>query len=128
MPGDHRIGVDLVEVERLRKAVARHPSLLERVFTPGERSYCEGRADPMPHYAARFAAKEAAFKALQGSASALNFLDYEVQMEGGRPCLVLWGGALEEARAQGVRSVDLSISHERGCAVAVVLVECEGAD
>lgn len=128
MPGDHRIGVDLVEVERLRKAVARHPSLLERVFTPGERSYCEGRADPIPHYAARFAAKEAAFKALSNPAHALSFLDYEVQVEGGRPRLILRGGALKEARALGVRSVDLSISHEKGCAVAVVLVECERAE
>lgn len=128
MPGDHRIGVDLVEVERLRRAVARRPSLLERIFTPGERSYCEGRADPIPHYAARFAAKEAAFKALGGSGRALRFLDYEVRVEEGRPRLVLRGGTLEEALASGFRSVDLSISHERGCAVAVVLVEYERAD
>ncbi len=120
----HRIGVDLVEVERLRRAVERHPSLLERVFTPAERSYCEGRADPLPHYAARFAAKEAAFKALRGPARAFRFLDYEVLVEEGRPRLHLRGRALKEARALGVSSVDLSISHERGCAVAVVLVEC----
>ncbi len=124
----HRLGVDLVEVERIRGAASRCPGFLERVFTPLERSYCDRHRDPARHYAARFAAKEAAFKALRVAAEPLRFLEYEVDMEEGRPLLRLHGRALEDARAMGVRELELSISHERGCAVAVVLVGCEGAE
>jgi holo-[acyl-carrier protein] synthase len=127
MRAKHRVGIDLVEVERIRGLASRHPGFLDRVFTPRERDYCDRHADPACHYAARFAAKEAAFKALRGEGRALRFLDYEVEMEGGRPRLLLHGKAREEARLLGVSDLDLSLSHERGCAVAVVLVEWEGA-
>lgn len=128
MRHSHRIGVDIVEVERIRGIMRRHPEFARRVFTPGEREYCEGFSDPARHYAARFAAKEAAFKALGGGLKALRFLDYEVVMEGGRPCLSISGGTREELRGYEPEEISLSMSHERGHAVAAVLVSTGGGE
>ncbi len=128
MRHSHRIGVDIVEVERIRGIMRRHPEFAQRVFTPGERDYCERFSDPARHYAARFAAKEAAFKALGGGLKALRFLDYEVSMEDGRPCLSISGGTREELRGLKPGEISLSLAHEKECAVATVLVSREGGE
>ena len=112
------VGVDVVEVERLERALARTPSLAASLFTTGERE--AARAESL---AARFAAKEAVAKAL-GAPGGLRWVDAEVVREpGGRPRLVLHGGVAEEARAQGISTWHLSLSHDGGIATAVVVAE-----
>ena len=112
------VGVDVVEVERLERALARTPSLVARLFTPAERA--AGRVESL---AARFAAKEAVAKAL-GAPGGLRWLDAEVVREqSGRPRLVLHGGVAEEAAAQGISTWHLSLSHDGGIATAVVVAE-----
>lgn len=122
------MGIDVVEVARMERIVAS-PSgarFVARVFTPGESSYCGGRRDRGVHYAARFAAKEAASKAL-GVPAGIRFLDVEVvRGDGGAPRLAFSGVAAEAARARGVARVHLSLSHDGGVAVAVVVLEAEG--
>jgi len=119
-------GVDLVEVERLRDAMARTPSFETRVFTEGERRYCRERADPVIHYAARFAAKEAALKALGLGITPLGidaaFQDIEVVRDQGPPRLLLSGRPRAAAHRQGVTSTSLSLSHTDGHAVASVVM------
>lgn len=126
MGHSHRVGVDIVNVARIRGIMERHPEFARRVFTPAEIVYCERFSDPARHFAARFAAKEAAFKALSGRTRALRFLDYEVDATGGRPELRITGGTGEEVSGLGIGEISLSLSHERECAVAVVMVCCEG--
>ena len=112
------VGVDVVEVERLERALARTPSLAARLFTPQEQA-----AGPGESLAARFAAKEAVAKAL-GAPGGLRWLDAEVVREdGGRPRLRLHGGVAEEAAAQGISTWHLSLSHDGGIATAVVVAE-----
>ena len=124
MEHSHRLGVDIVEVERIRGIMERYPEFARRVFTPGEMGYCDRFPDPARHYAARFAAKEAAFKALDGRSRALRFLDYEVKMDGGRPYLSICGGTEVELRGLEIGDISLSLAHERQCAVATVLISC----
>jgi holo-[acyl-carrier protein] synthase len=112
------VGVDVVQVERLQRALARTPSLAARLFTAGEREV--GRAESL---AARFAAKEAVAKAL-GAPGGLRWVDAEVvRDESGRPRLVLHGGVADEAAAQGISTWHLSLSHDGGVATAVVVAE-----
>ncbi len=124
MEHSHRIGVDIVEVKRIRGIMERHPEFVRRVFTPSEIAYCDRFSDSARHYAARFAAKEAAFKALSDRARVLHFLDYEVDMKGGRPSLRISGGTEEQLRGLDIGDISLSLSHERECAVAMVLISC----
>jgi holo-[acyl-carrier protein] synthase len=112
------VGVDVVEVERLRRALTRTPSLAGRLFTPDERA-----VDRPESLAARFAAKEAVAKAL-GAPGGLRWVDAEVVREaGGRPRLALHGSVAEEADAQGITTWHLSLSHDGGVATAVVVAE-----
>jgi holo-[acyl-carrier protein] synthase len=112
------VGIDVVEVARLGRALARTPRLAHRLFTDGERA-C-GRTEQL---AARFAAKEAAAKAL-GAPGGLRWQDAEVVVEpGGRPRLHVTGGVAAEAEAQGIRTWHLSMSHDGGVATAVVVAE-----
>jgi holo-[acyl-carrier protein] synthase len=112
------IGVDVVEVARLTRALERTPSLANRLFTAAER---EG-AGP-EQLAARFAAKEATAKAL-GAPGGLAWRDAEVVTEeSGRPRLVVHGDVAGVAAAQGVRSWHLSLSHDAGVATAFVVAE-----
>jgi holo-[acyl-carrier protein] synthase len=112
------VGIDVVQVERLERALARTPRLGERLFTEAERALprTESRA-------ARFAAKEAVAKAL-GAPGGLRWRDAEVVSDdSGRPRLVLHGGVAEEAASQGIRTWHLSMSHDAGVATAVVVAE-----
>jgi holo-[acyl-carrier protein] synthase len=119
------VGVDIVDVERIRGVMERVPSFLTRVFTDAEREYCNRYADPAPHYAARFAAKEAAFKALSGWIGALRFQDYEVQVSDDFPHLKIGGRTWEEVEGRGICDVACSLAHEKDYAIAVVSIECE---
>jgi len=111
------IGIDVVEIVRLARALERTPGLAGRLFTDGERDR------PASSLAARFAAKEAVAKAL-GAPGGLRWRDAEVvQLESGRPRLRLHGGVAEEAVAQGIRTWHLSLSHDGGVATAVVVAE-----
>lgn len=127
------LGMDVVEIARMRALLARHPARARRkLFTPGEIAYAEGRADPLPHYAARFAAKEAAYKALAGTAAAraISWQDIEVVSGAdGRPSLRLSGRAAERAAELGVRAPWLTLTHDGGMAAATVVLDGEpGAD
>jgi holo-[acyl-carrier protein] synthase len=119
-------GVDIVEIERLRKVIERQKDrFLSRVFTSGEQQFCNAHRDPTPHYAARFAAKEAVFKALgTGWAKGVTWLDVEVLRERqDPPKLALKGEALKVSVNLGARKYHLSLSHSEGCAVATVILE-----
>lgn len=120
------IGFDLVEVSRVARAVREHGGRFEaRVFTDTELSDCEGRADRDQALAARFAAKEACLKALgTGWAHGLGFQQVEIlRAAGGQPILRLLGEAKARAEALGVRSALVSLTHQKGMAGAVVVLE-----
>ena len=112
------IGVDLVEVGRLERALERRPRLAARLFTEGELAFASTRHRPAVHLAARFAAKEAALKALGGGPVPLR--DFEVKGGGSEaPRLLLHAAAAEAARRRGV-ALDVSLTHTREHAAAVV--------
>jgi holo-[acyl-carrier protein] synthase len=112
------VGVDVVDVGRLARALTRTPRLGQRLFTDAERALPR-----VEQLAARFAAKEAVAKAL-GAPGGLRWRDAEVVNEpSGRPRLVLTGGVAAEAEAQGISRWHLSLSHDGGVATAVVVAE-----
>lgn len=119
------VGVDVVDIDRLRRALVRRPRLNERLFTDGERAYAQRAADPGARLAARFAAKEAVLKALgTGVSGGVRLRDVEVVRDGrGAPSLALSGRTAEMARARGVASWHLSLSHTDTVAVATVVAE-----
>ncbi len=114
------LGIDIIEIERMRRALKRRPRMAARLFTERERSYCEARGDPAVHYAARFAAKEAAAKAL---GCWLRWLEVEVVNDpAGRPEIVLRGRAAALAGASEGGRLLVSLSHSRDHAVACALL------
>ena len=116
------LGLDLVDIERFATALARHPRMRERLFTPAERDYAGSFADPAPSLAARFAAKEAVMKALGVGLGAFAFPEVEVERyPSGEPYLKLHGRASELASGRGVGSWLLSLTHSQMTAGAVVL-------
>ena len=117
------VGTDLVSVPRLRRAVGRWDRLLTRLFTEAEVAECRRRADPAPHLAARFAAKEACLKALRiGWGGGIRWREVEVAGGGaGPPHLLLAGVAAARATALGVRQTHLSLAHEGEYALAFVV-------
>ena len=120
------LGLDLVEVERVRAAVERQgEAFIERVLTSDEAAYCRFQAEPSIHIAARFAAKEAFSKAIgTGIGEGAGWRDIEVvRRDSGKPELVLHGKALESAESMGVVGMHLSITHTRLTAAAVVVLE-----
>jgi holo-[acyl-carrier protein] synthase len=120
------IGIDIIEIRRVREVLARTPRFRERVFTEGERAYCDSRgAGSAQHYAARFAAKEAAFKALRtGWRDGLAWHHVEVSSgELGAPLLRLSGHARDLFEQMGATRAHLSLSHTGEHAVAQVIFE-----
>lgn len=120
------MGVDIAEVDRIQAAIERHGKVfLRRVFTTQEREYCEQFKNRYERYAGRFAAKEAAMKALgTGWRRGVRWVDLEVVREiGGRPSLALSGEAGEIAKRLGVKHVALSITHTATQALAQVIFE-----
>jgi holo-[acyl-carrier protein] synthase len=120
------IGIDIIEVRRVRETIERTPRFAERVFTEAERAYCESRgAVAAQHYAARFAAKEAALKALQtGWSGGITWQDIEVTAkESGAPLIRFHGRALELYQETRATAAHLSIAHTTEHAVAQVILE-----
>jgi len=106
------VGTDLVEVSRLSAALERTPALLHRLFTPAEQARCNRNKDPLPHLAARFAAKEAVMKSLGAGMSAMAFTDIEVVSGAdGAPGVRLSGRARQVAERRGVATVLVSLTH-----------------
>ena len=113
------IGVDLLEIERLERALERRPRLAQRLFTEGERAYAAERARPARHLAARFCAKEAVAKAL--GLEGWSFRDVEVVATAAAPEVRLSGAAAKRAGELGV-SAEVSLTHTRTTAAAVALL------
>lgn len=116
----------MVEVARVSTIIADKGSrVFQRLLTPGERAYCESRPDPATHVAVRLAAKEAVYKALQGSDAArgIGWREIEVtRAPDGRPDVILSGAAAARAEALGVRRVLLSLSHTHLAAIAMAVL------
>lgn len=121
------IGLDQVEIARVARMIERHGArALDRLFTEGEQAYAAVRGEPARHLAARFAAKEAGYKALQGDAGAraIGWRDIEVvSAPDGRPSLQLHGLAAAVAARLGVTRAWVSLTHDVHTAAAVVVVE-----
>ena len=120
------MGVDIAEVGRIRAAIERHgETFLKRVYTAAERAYCEEFRNKYERYAGRFAAKEAAMKALgTGWRRGVRWVDFEVVRElGGRPTVRLDGQAKRIAEQMGVKRIALSITHTDSQALAQVIFE-----
>lgn len=117
-----RVGLDVIEIERVRRALARYPRFRERCFTGAERAYCDSRPNPAQHYAARFAGKEAVGKALGfGVARAFAWQDVEIAGRP-KPAISLSGRVEEWSRRVDAGTIDLSMTHSEGIAAAVCVV------
>lgn len=112
------VGIDLIEIDRIERALERRPALAQRLFTPAERAFAEVRRRPARHLAARFAAKEATVKAL--GLSVMRPLEIEVSGGGDMPPELSLSG--ETRRAAASRELELSLTHSRDVAAAVVVV------
>lgn len=125
--GQVGLGVDIVEVARMRKILERTPSFKMRVYSEQERAYCDSKPNPEVHYATRFAAKEAVVKALgTGFSEGIGVRDIEVRRTSkGRPYVVLTGRAREVAREMGVREIPISLSftHDEAVACAMAITD-----
>jgi len=119
------VGIDITDIERIRSLYTRHKRrFLGRVFTDQEIAYCEKRCNPAQHFSARFAAKEAAGKALgTGLMHGVFFKDIEVVIHDGPPRILLHNKAVEIAQDMKISNIQLSLSHDRGCAMAIVIME-----
>jgi holo-[acyl-carrier protein] synthase len=119
-------GIDIAEVPRIRQSIERFGDrFLQRIYTAGEIRYCDSKANRVERYAARFAAKEAAMKALgTGWSRGVRWRDCEVtRLPGGRPTINFHGKAGEIAAKLGVKNSALSISHTAEQAIAQVILE-----
>jgi holo-[acyl-carrier protein] synthase len=117
-----RVGVDLIEIERIRRALDRYPGFRERCFTEAERAYCDSRKNPAQSYAGRFAGKEAVGKAL-GFGVARAFAWHDVEIVGRpKPAVQLHGRLAAWAERLGAGEIDLSMTHSRELASAVAVV------
>src|SRR5947199_8862736 len=116
-----KVGVDLIEIERIRRALERHgASFKDRCFTAAEQAYCDCKPDPSQHYAGRFAAKEAVGKAL---GSGVYFTWKEIEIRGRpKPGVHLSGRTAKWAEKVGAGRIELSMTHSRELAAAVAVV------
>jgi holo-[acyl-carrier protein] synthase len=122
------IGIDVIQNERIAGSLERFPDrFVSRIYTEAEAAYCRSCPNPAIHFAARFAAKEAAFKALgTGWAKGVQWKDVEVERLGsGQPVLKLHGGALEYATKLGASRFHVSLTHDQLVSAAVVVLESE---
>ena len=122
------IGVDISEIRRIKKLIEQHDErFLLKIFTPLEIAYCNGKVDRYPSFAARFAAKEAALKALgKGLRDGLNWKDIEVKNDAlGKPYLNFYG---KSGQLIGNRKALISISHTKYNAIAFVVIHGEPFD
>src|SRR5436190_22303233 len=115
-----RVGVDLIEIERVRRALDRYPGFRARCFTQAEREYCDSRPNPPQHYAARFAGKEAVGKAL---GVGVRFTWREIEIRGRpKPGVHLSGRTKEWWERKGCGQIDLSMTHSKELAAAIAVV------
>ncbi|MEX2274289.1 MAG: holo-ACP synthase [Actinomycetota bacterium] len=115
------LGVDICEIARMERALARHPTMAERVFTVEERAYCDAKARPAESYAGRFAAREATIKALGGYRQR-RWQDISVTRHpSGKPTISLAGNAKRQADALGITDVLVTFTHEKTNAVAFAI-------
>jgi holo-[acyl-carrier protein] synthase len=120
------MGIDIVQNDRLRESIKKFgPRFINRIYTEIESAYCNKCADPTIHFAARFAAKEAAFKALgTGWAAGVKWRDIEVQrLPSGQPTLHLSDEALARATSMGATRFHVSLTHDQLVSCAVVIFE-----
>ena len=116
-----RDGIDMIEIDRVRSALARRPRFAERVFTDEEQRYCMSRPNPAQHFAARFAGKEAVGKAI---GCGVEFMWRDIEIAGRpKPTVRLSGRVAELAERFGAGEIDLSMTHSRGMAAAVAIVQ-----
>lgn len=122
------IGIDIMDVARMEKRLEADPGLAEDIFTPDEIAYCTSKRFPALHFAARFAAKEAFMKALgRGLQDGLMFSDIEIINDvHGRPKPRLHGAAEREAMRAGINNIQISLSHVKELATALVVLETKG--
>lgn len=123
------LGLDVVEIARMERILARTPSFATKVFSADERAYCDATAHPAVHYATRFAAKEAVVKALgTGFSAGIHVRDIEVRRNAkGRPYVALSGRARAIADGIGLREMPISLSFTHAEAVACAMAITEGA-
>jgi holo-[acyl-carrier protein] synthase len=115
------VGTDLIEIGRIRRSLERYAGFRDRCFTEAEQAYCESRANPAESYAGRFAGKEAVGKAL-GFGVARAFAWKEIEIDGRpKPSVRLSGRVAAVAERNGVRAIDLSMTHSRELAQAVAV-------
>ena len=116
----HAVGIDMIEIDRVRRVLERHPErFIRRVYTPEEAAFCRGR---VPELAGRFAAKEAVMKALGTGARSVAWRDIEVLPDRrGKPLVYLYGGARTRAERIGLEAIDISLSHLDSFAIASVV-------
>ena len=119
-------GIDIIEVERIKNSIEKYsPKFEQRVFTPSEINYCKSQGDPVKHFAARFAVKEAVSKCLgKGITGALGFQDMEITHEdNGKPVLNMIGKGKELFQKLELKSIHISISHDHTYAIAHAIAE-----
>ncbi len=119
------VGIDMIEVERVADKINKENGFREMVFSKIEIAYCESKKSKFEHYAARFAAKEAFFKALgTGWAENTHFNEVEIiNNKEGKPEIQLLGSTLETINAMGIKKILVSLSHIKTIASAVVMIE-----
>ena len=118
-------GIDIVEVKRVKMMIRKFGKrFLDKIFTPSEQSYCRSKANPVLHFASRFAAKEACLKALQtGFSQGMYFKDISVETKSsGMPILKLTGPVLKRAKKMGAKRFFVSLSDEASLAMASVIL------
>lgn len=118
-------GIDIIETDRIAARVGRDSGFKEMVFSKDEMKYCDAKASPFEHYAARFAAKEAFLKAVgSGWDSGLQWNEIEVlNEESGKPVLYVSGRTKEMLLPLGIRVIHVSLSHLKSMATAIVILE-----
>lgn len=119
------VGIDLIEVERVARSIDKDSGFRELVFSPGEIAYCEPKTNKAEHYAARFAAKEAFFKALgTGWMNGTAFNEVEVvHTENGKPEIRLTGQTAVTLNELNIKRILVSLSHLKNVASAIVIIE-----
>lgn len=120
------IGTDMVEIDRIRRAIERNPHFLERVYTQQEIACCQRKANCWQSFAARFAAKEAVCKALGTGIGPVGLKEIEViNAAGGQPQAMLYGKAQALAQSRNIQRVHISLSHSEAYAIATAVLEGE---
>ncbi len=116
-----KIGIDIVDINRIKAIINKRKKFVSKIFTIKEREYCSSKKDPYPHYASRFAAKEAFLKAVPGWQGILEWTELEVTNDlYGKPVITL--SKLSKFKLKG-KKIELTISHDRNYAIALVALE-----